>query len=646
MIISVWRYSHLALAISSFLLLTLASATGIILAFEPIIEKSQNYKVKDFDKITLAQTIPILKNKIKGIQQLRVDDNDFVIVQYTNEDGQDITSYVHPITGIILGTPKKQHPVFEWTTALHRSLFLHEAGRLIVGITAFLLILIALSGIALVIQRQKGIKHFFASVEKTSFAQYYHVVFGRLSLFFILALAITGTYLTVSRFIIKPPKISLKVDENDIKEAPEMAIADFPIFNKIKLSEVAEIQFPFSDFPEDYFTLKLKDQELAVNQITGDVLAQEDYPPTYKLNNFSLRWHTGRSHIIWAFVMAVTPAYILFFIYSGFAITWKRLRNRSKNKFKSADCSIIILVGSENGSTYQFASSIYKQLLKHGEKAYLADMDNYKIFPKASHLIIMTSTYGEGDPPSNAKKFAERLTKQPQQQNVHFSVVGFGSRNYQQFCRYAFDMDHLLRQQSWALLITDLVTVDDRSPQDFSHWLTLWAKQTGYQLLMPRDLLTPGKRGLKTLSVLRKTEKDNDDVMLIQLKHAKSVKITSGDLLAVYPKNDHRERLYSIGVIDRNIQLSVKLYEHGLGSTYLNGLQEGETFKARIIKNQHFHFPKRAAQVVMISNGTGIAPFLGMIKENKKKVPIQLYCGFRTQSSFNLYEIFFISKYY
>ena len=35
----------------------------------------------------------------------------------------------------------------------------------------------------------------------------------------------------------------------------------------------------------------------------------------------------------------------------------------------------------------------------------------------------------------------------------------------------------------------------------------------------------------------------------------------------------------------------------------------------------------------MIANGTGIAPFLGMISENKKQVPLRLYSGFRQNNS-------------
>ncbi len=640
MIISIWRYSHLALAVSSFLLLTLASLTGIVLAFEPVIEKSQPYKIDQFDQVTLAQTVPVVREKLHGLQTLTVDENDFVIAKYSDTAGNDKTAYIHPLTGAVLGTPKKQSSLFEWTTSLHRSLFLHETGRLIVGITAFLLILIALSGIALVIQRQKGIKRFFAPIEKTGFAQYYHVVFGRFSLLFILALALSGTYLSLSRFVIKTQKISAKVNEDDIKEEPEKKAAEFAIFQKTKLSQVASIEFPFSEFPEDYFTLKLKDRELCVNQITGDILAQQVYPKSVTLTAFSLRWHTGRSNMVWAIIMAITAAYILFFIYSGFAITWKRIRSKSKNKYKADDCRIIILVGSENGSTYQFASAVYKQLLKHGEKAYLADLDTYTVYPKAAHLIVMTSTYGEGYPPSNAHKFAERLLQHPQQQGVQFSVVGFGSRNYAHYCQFAYHVDHLLRQQTWAAPLMDVVTINDKSPQDFSSWLTAWTKQTGFPLLMPRELLTPNTQGLEKLTVIDKTAVDADDAFLIRMKTKRSSKAVSGDLLAIYPKNDHRERLYSIGKVDGNIQLSIKLHPHGLGSHFLNALQGGESIQARIIKNQHFHFPKKASQVVLISNGTGIAPFLGMIAENKKKVAVQLYCGFRTQDSFNLYQPF------
>jgi sulfite reductase (NADPH) flavoprotein alpha-component len=130
----------------------------------------------------------------------------------------------------------------------------------------------------------------------------------------------------------------------------------------------------------------------------------------------------------------------------------------------------------------------------------------------------------------------------------------------------------------------------------------------------------------------------SEDTFMLRLVPQEKVKVTSGDLLAIYPANDHRERLYSIGLIDKEIQLSVKLHANGLGSNYLYNLNAKETISAKIVRNKAFHFPKKANSVMMICNGTGIAPFLGMISQNKKQIPSQLYCGFRANTSLEIYQ--------
>ncbi|HQX41437.1 MAG TPA: PepSY-associated TM helix domain-containing protein, partial [Niabella sp.] len=237
MILSIWRYSHLTLAISSFILLIIASVTGIFLAFEPVINKANNYHVKGFDTTTLAQVVPLLKEKFSGIQEILVDNNDFVIVKYSSAEKGDQQVYVNPISGQVLGAVKKQEPFFQWMTNLHRSLFLKETGRILVGIASFLLILIAISGVLLIVQRQNGWRNFLSTIEKTSWAQYYHAVFGRISLFFILALALSGTYLAVYRFVPPPPKAATKIDEKTIQEEPEINVKDFTFFKQTPLSQ-------------------------------------------------------------------------------------------------------------------------------------------------------------------------------------------------------------------------------------------------------------------------------------------------------------------------------------------------------------------------------------------------------------------------
>ncbi|RZM21628.1 MAG: FAD-binding oxidoreductase, partial [Pedobacter sp.] len=548
--------------------------------------------------------------------------------------------YIDPITGKILGTPEKKSPFFQWVTTLHRSLFLHETGRFFIGITAFLLFLIATSGTVLILQRQRGVKRFFKKIVKESFSQYYHVVLGRLLLIPILIISCSGTYLSLLRFnVIHEQKITHKINFDTLKEDPEIKPTDFAVFKNTKLSEVQAVEFPFSEAVEDYFLLKLKDREIAVNQFTGEIINEIPYPMTTMLATLSLDLHTGRTNIIWAIILALASANILFFIYSGFAITLNRRKNRIKNKFKSDTCEYIILIGSENGSTFKYANALHEQILQSGAKAYVAELNSYTLYPKAKHIIILTATYGLGNPPTNAAKFLSLVEKKAQLQPVNFSVLGFGSHAYPDFCKFAYEVHNSLSLQKWAVPLTEIHTVNDKSPDDFKLWLDVWSQKTGLPITISPDILATKPKRLKPLQVIEKTDLAHEDgAFLIKLKPSNRNKFTSGDLLAIYPANDFRERQYSIGRVGQEIQLSVKLHPDGLGSGFLYRLEAGDIIKAKVISNSHFHFPKKAPVVVMISNGTGIAPFLGMIAQNTGKTPVHLYCGFRGASSFELYK--------
>ena len=320
-------------------------------------------------------------------------------------------------------------------------------------------------------------------------------------------------------------------------------------------------------------------------------------------------------------------------------MTLKRRANRVKNKFSAEESEFIILVGSENGSTFQYANAIHQQLTANGKTTYVTELDNYKVFPKASHIIAMTATYGLGNPPTNAAHFEKIIEKHRQPQPVNFSVVGFGSHSYPDYCKFAFEVDHIFAKQQWAVPLLEIHTVNDKSPDEFSQWATSWSQHADIPLAVSTDLLITKQERPHALTVVDKTAVSGaGESFLIRLK-AKEVEFTSGDLLAIYPANDHRERQYSIGKIGNEVQLSVKLHANGLGSEYLYRLQPGETIQARIDSNAHFHLPQKAKSVIMISNGTGIAPFLGMIDQPTPNTNCHLYCGFRDESSFGLYKL-------
>lgn len=629
MTLSFWRYTHLALALFSSIFLLLASVTGVILAIDAAQEKTLPYKAANFDKITLGETLPILKKAYPEITELSIDYNQFITLQAIDEDGNDINAYIDPKTGKTLGTPSKKSEFIQWVTGFHRSLFLHETGRFFVGVISFLLFLISISGFVLVLKRQRGIRNFFSKVIKEYFAQYYHVVLGRLALIPILIIALTGTYLSLERFNFfmgeeKAKSVKTELSAEDKKTS---------IFKNTLLSDVKKIEFPFTDDPEEYYIIELKDREVEVNQITGIVISEKRSSLTVQLAAWSLDLHTGRIHAVWAVILALACINILFFIYSGFAMTLKRRSSRIKNKFNANESSIILLVGSENGSSFRFANAILKQLIDQGHKAFITELNSFSVYPKAEHLIVFSSTHGLGDAPSNGNKFKVLLQNQTQQQKIKFSVVGFGSKSYPDFCGFAIEIDQLLETQSWVERFLDLQTVNDKSAVEFVNWVKLWSEKTGIPLAATPSLYNHVPKGLQKLMVLDKTTvSDTEHTFILTLRTNARTKFASGDLLAIYPANDSRERLYSIGNHSGNIQLVVKLHPQGLGSGFLNNLETGKTIKARIINNKAFHFPAKAPKVALISNGTGIAPFLGMIEQNNKKTETHLYSGFRMKT--------------
>ncbi|KOS07582.1 FAD-binding oxidoreductase [Flavobacterium akiainvivens] len=630
MTLSVWRFAHLALAVTASLFLILASATGIILAIDAAGQKQPAYTNSDFEKLTLAEVLPVWRQNYLEVTEVTVSHNRFVTLKGFDEDGNEIDAYIDPKTGKVTGKPEAESSFIKWVTSLHRSLFMHEAGRLFVGINAFLLILIALSGLALVLQRQKGLKRFFTKITKDSFAQYYHVVLGRLLLIPILIIALTGTYLSMQRFKLFPEKVQNHKEIAFPDEAPKAQdIATFALFKQTHLADVQKIEFPFdTEDPEELFTLKLTDRELKVSQFTGEVLSEVRYPTTTVLETLSMDLHTGRTNVIWAIVLGIASVSILFFIYSGFAMTLRRRATRIKNKYKAEEATIVLLAGSENGSTLGFANAIHRQLPAAGHASYLAQADDYTLYPKATHLMLFTSTHGLGDAPSNARKFLSLLQKQPQAQNIEVSVVGFGSKAYPDFCGFALKAQEILDGQTWAEQLLPLHTVNDKSATEFTNWVTAWSAQTGIALATTPALYSQKPKKLQRFKVVSKMA--DDHTFILTLSTPWFAKYTSGDLLAIYP-DDNTERLYSIGKVKRRVQLVVKRHENGLGSGYLNSLQTGDSFKARIVANHSFHLPKKP--VVMVANGTGIAPFLGMFAHAGKRYDCRLYCGFRSNTT-------------
>ncbi|MBU2945092.1 PepSY domain-containing protein [Zobellia uliginosa] len=639
MIVSVWRYSHLLFAIISSIFLLIASITGVILAVEPISNKIEPYSVSGADELSLAETLENLNAKYEEILAISRDRNGFISVTAI-VDGKNEAFYIDPFTGEKLGALLQKKPLFQFATNLHRSLFLKSTGRFLIGLASFLLVLIIISGIVLIAKRQGGFKQFFAPVVRENFSQYNHVVYARFSLIPLLVLAITGVYLSLLRFdVIPDTQVALQVDFDSIQEEPFKEYTEFDLFKTTPLSELRELEYPFSEFVEDYYIIRLKNKEVYLNQVTGDVLAEEKYPTVQVMSSWATVLHTGEGSILWSIVLGLGSLAIPFLTVTGFIVYFKRPKTKIKNTYNKNEGTYIVLVGTERGTTLQFAQEFHKQLLSAGKKSHLALMNQYTHFKKMEHLIVITATYGQGEAPASAEKFVQLVKKHPQKQAFDFCVVGFGSTAYPNFCQFAYEAYEVLGNLENSAALQDVFTVNDQSFEAFNNWSDAWSRKVGLNILLEKPKLAANSLPPSTFEVINKAEIPEDDTFLLSLKNLNGSIPISGDLLSVIPEEGARERLYSIGKLNaETLLISIRRHEQGLCSNYLHQLGQNEKLTATVVDNRNFHFPKNAKKTIFIATGTGIGPFLGMIEENSHKKEIHMYWGARTTNSFNLYK--------
>jgi sulfite reductase (NADPH) flavoprotein alpha-component len=104
-----------------------------------------------------------------------------------------------------------------------------------------------------------------------------------------------------------------------------------------------------------------------------------------------------------------------------------------------------ILFGTETGNAEGCADELLEGVKALGVPAELTDMDDYERDELADEdlVLIVTSTFGNGDPPYNAFEMMEFLKSPdaPELGSVRFSVCGLGDKSYPNFAQCGRDFD-------------------------------------------------------------------------------------------------------------------------------------------------------------------------------------------------------------
>ena len=647
------RQFHSLAGLLSGLLVVLMGMTGALLSLDPAFERIGASVPAGVSVAAMAGRVA---RHYPGVEQIQRTPSGSLIVYFSADAGPGAVR-VDSASGRAIA-PYAPSAVSRWVKQLHRSLFLDTPGRIAAGATALAMLVLCISGLLLLVKRVGGWRRLGRPLHGSR-SQRRHAAVARAAIVGLLLSALTGTWMSAATFGFVSDGMQAEPDfPAATSGGPPRPASSLDALAATDLADLRELVYPIPGDRSAVYTLRTVQGDAYVDQSTGTRLSYRPHSGVREAFELVYRLHTGEGLWWLGLVLGLCALGASWLAATGALVWWQRQRAKPRigGNSSAQSAEAVILVGSENNSTWGFAQALHDALRAAGQRVHSAPMNALSArYRAARHLFLLTATYGDGGAPASASQFLALLDRLPANPALKFAVLGFGDRQFPKFCQFARDADAAMARHGWQRAL-ELDTIDRQSSQEFARWGVGVGGLLGIQLTLEHAPAHPPTLSLRLQERVDygRYEQEPSVVLRFVAGPAQAARgwfgrlprpprlppFEAGDLVGVIAPGSAMPRFYSLasGARDGILEICVRRKPGGLCSTYLHGLQPGECIDAFIQPNPQFRPASGKAPVILVGAGTGIGPLAGFIRNNSGKYPMYLYWGGRDPETDFLYE--------